>query len=99
MTTHNVSSCTDISEPSFIVLCSAEHYRWWFLETYDVSCFSEDDLNAYFTETMPTEFPCIPWYGDESSVYPEAFISVNLLKKWMSFLKDSENNAPPNSRP
>ena len=72
----------------FIILYSFLDYKKWFLETYDFSCFSENDIHEFFKETAPEVYPCIPYYGEKDSEYPSSYISIELLDYWGLHIKN-----------
>lgn len=71
---------------SFIVLKSYNHFRTWFLDTYDFSMFTEEDIESFLQETQPLHYPCIPYYSDPGTMFPEAYLSISLLNFWISHL-------------
>lgn len=87
MTQHDYSSHAEISQHLFIVLCSAEHYRWLILESFDFSMLDDTETEAFIEKTTPSHFPCIPRYGDTDSCYPTDYITVDLIKFWAERLE------------
>lgn len=76
------------SEKPFVIFQTQEDFRRWFLETYDFSEFSDESIEMFFQEASPAQYPCIPYYGDEKSIHPTAYLSVALLQYWISQLPD-----------
>lgn len=70
------------------VLFTSIQFRKWFLERYDFSCFTERDIQLFFEDEQPTEFPCIPMFDKKKSLYPAAYISVRQVNEWVSDIGD-----------
>lgn len=66
----------------FTVMHCFEEYRAWFLATYDLSFFSDEEIDEFFTEEQPANYPCIPYYGDLGSTYPTNYITLELIEWW-----------------
>ncbi|WP_336219648.1 hypothetical protein [Citrobacter amalonaticus] len=68
------------------VLNSFDEYCDWYLDLYDFSIFSEDEVVLALEEGKPNVYPCIPLVINNS---PDiVFVDVNLVE----FLYDSINS-------
>lgn len=74
--------------PTFAVIKSPEHFRVWFLSHHDFTIFTESEIEAYFEEASPSQYPCIPYYDDSGSSFPSTYISLEILQDWVGKIQE-----------
>lgn len=67
-----------IKNESCIILKSFDEYCDWYLNFYDFSIFSEDEILLAVEEGKPNVYPCIPLVINK---FPDViFVDVNLVR-------------------
>ncbi|MEP8939397.1 hypothetical protein ABKU80_14295 (plasmid) [Enterobacter mori] len=74
------------TRPDDIILCSPEHFTWWFTEVHDLTGYTETEVAALKARLTPTGYPCIPFYGEYGGSLPLTYIRVTQVRKWTDLL-------------
>lgn len=62
------------------VLTSYDEFCNWYLQRFDLSIFSENDIDMLLEEVKPTSYPCIPFIAGETQ--ETVFIDVREVEAW-----------------
>lgn len=70
------------------VLTSYDEFCNWYLQHFDLSIFSENDISMLLEEVKPVAYPCIPFFAGEDQ--ETVFIDVAEVKSCFQTINQHE---------